>query len=53
MIIILAKLKELLHFVVGHHRFISFLMYMFGFLWFVVSLRKGYYIRQFSLVSLF
>ncbi|KIW62378.1 hypothetical protein PV04_10558 [Phialophora macrospora] len=31
-----------------HHRFISFMMYIFGFISFVASLRKGYYRFQFA-----
>lgn len=38
-------------FLVGHHRFISFCLYIIGFVWFVLSLEKRYYMRQFSLVS--
>ena len=40
-----------LTFLVRYHRFISFSMYIGGFVWFVVSLRKGYYMRQFSLFA--
>lgn len=34
-----------------YHRFISFSLYVIGFIWFVLSLVKKYYLRQFSLVS--
>lgn len=34
-----------------YHRFISFSLYLIGFVWFVLSLEKPYYLRQFSLVS--
>jgi len=34
-----------------HHRFISFSLYITGFLWFVLSLKKRYYMRQFSLFA--
>ena len=34
-----------------HHRFISFSMYIIGFVWFVLSLQKGFYVRQFSLFA--
>jgi phosphatidate cytidylyltransferase len=43
--------QEFLQFLITHHRFFSFLLYMIGFVWFVTSLKKGYYMRQFSLVS--
>ena len=37
------------------HRFVHFVLNLFryigGFVWFVVSLRKGYYMRQFSLFA--
>lgn len=36
---------------IGYHRFISFGLYLIGFVWFVLSLEKRYYMRQFSLVS--
>lgn len=39
------------NFLVGYHRFISFCLYLIGFCWFVLSLEKRYYMRQFSLVS--
>lgn len=38
-------------FLLGYHRFISFCLYLIGFVWFVLSLKKRYYMRQFSLVS--
>lgn len=38
-------------FLLGYHRFISFSLYLVGFVWFVLSLEKRYYMRQFSLVS--
>ncbi|KAJ1949356.1 phosphatidate cytidylyltransferase, partial [Dispira parvispora] len=31
-----------------HHRFISFSLYIFGFVWFVANLQKGHYRFQFS-----
>lgn len=34
-----------------YHRFISFFMYIIGFVWFVLSLKKRYYMRQFSLFA--
>ena len=36
---------------ISYHRFISFTLYVIGFVWFVLSLVKRYYLRQFSLVS--
>lgn len=39
------------YFLLGYHRFISFCLYLIGFVWFVLSLEKRYYMRQFSLVS--
>ncbi|KAI1285802.1 Phosphatidate cytidylyltransferase 1 [Halotydeus destructor] len=39
------------HFLVAYHRFISFCLYIAGFLWFVLSLKKRYYMRQFSLFA--
>lgn len=36
---------------VSYHRFISFTLYVIGFVWFVLSLVKRYYLRQFSLFA--
>ncbi|XP_074597918.1 CDP-diacylglycerol synthase isoform X2 [Brevipalpus obovatus] len=36
---------------VTFHKFISFCLYITGFIWFVLSLKKRYYIRQFSLFA--
>merc|ERR1712110_1090148 len=36
---------------VKYHRLISFSMYIIGFVWFVLSLVKKYYLRQFSLFA--
>jgi len=36
---------------VRYHRLISFAMYILGFVWFVLSLVKKYYLRQFSLFA--
>ncbi|KAI6190892.1 Phosphatidate cytidylyltransferase [Aphelenchoides bicaudatus] len=44
-------LFQLFRALVSYHRIISFTMYCFGFLWFVLSLRKGLYLRQFSLFA--
>lgn len=35
----------------GYHRFMSFCLLLVGLVWFVLSLKKRYYMRQFSLVS--
>ncbi|XP_058054005.1 phosphatidate cytidylyltransferase, photoreceptor-specific [Anopheles bellator] len=40
-----------LRFLVKYHRFLSFCLYCIGFVWFVLSLVKKYYIRQFSLFA--
>ncbi|XP_022654608.1 phosphatidate cytidylyltransferase, photoreceptor-specific-like isoform X2 [Varroa jacobsoni] len=40
-----------LTFLVTYHRFISFCLYITGFVWFVLSLVKKYYMRQFSLFA--
>nr|CAD7587478.1 unnamed protein product [Timema genevievae] len=40
-----------LHFLIIHHRFISFFLYLVGFIWFVLSLVKKYYMKQFSLFA--
>lgn len=36
---------------VTYHRFIAFCLYLVGFVWFVLSLVKKYYMRQFSLFA--
>jgi phosphatidate cytidylyltransferase len=41
---------EFLRTLIVHHRLISFVLYCIGFCWFVLSLQKGFYLRQFSLV---
>jgi len=48
---IVLRKDELFRTLVVYHRIISFTMYCFGFLWFVLSLRKGLYLRQFSLFA--
>lgn len=35
--------------IVTHHRFISFILYLAGFVGFVLSLKKTYYLKQFTL----
>ncbi|OWR51828.1 phosphatidate cytidylyltransferase, photoreceptor-specific isoform X1 [Danaus plexippus] len=42
---------DYLRFLVTYHRFISFSLYCVGFVWFVLSLVKRYYMRQFSLFA--
>lgn len=42
---------EGLRFLVAYHRFISFNLYCVGFVWFVLSLVKKYYMKQFSLFA--
>ncbi|XP_076068206.1 CDP-diacylglycerol synthase isoform X2 [Oratosquilla oratoria] len=46
--VIFAK-TEFLRSLITYHRFISFSMYIIGFVWFVLSLKKQYYMKQFSL----
>ncbi|XP_015591716.1 phosphatidate cytidylyltransferase, photoreceptor-specific isoform X2 [Cephus cinctus] len=40
-----------LRILVTYHRFISFCLYIVGFVWFVLSLVKKYYMKQFSLFA--
>nr|CAG4647837.1 EOG090X04NQ [Moina brachiata]SVE92961.1 EOG090X04NQ [Moina brachiata] len=42
---------EFLRALVKYHRFISFCLYIGGFVWFVLSLVKRYYMKQFSLFA--
>lgn len=42
---------EYLKFLVTYHRFLSFCLYCIGFVWFVLSLVKKYYMKQFSLFA--
>ncbi|XP_014604968.1 PREDICTED: phosphatidate cytidylyltransferase, photoreceptor-specific isoform X2 [Polistes canadensis] len=42
---------EYLRVLVTYHRFISFCLYIIGFVWFVLSLVKKYYMKQFSLFA--
>lgn len=39
------------YFLISYHRFISFSLYLVGLIWFVLSLEKRYYMRQFSLFA--
>ncbi|VDM57384.1 unnamed protein product [Angiostrongylus costaricensis] len=48
---ILLRKDNFLHFLITYHRLISFALYCVGFVWFVLSLKKGYYMRQFSLFA--
>ena len=43
--------QEFLRVLVTYHRLISFLLYIVGFVWFVLSLVKRYYMKQFSLFA--
>uniref|UniRef100_A0A0K0EPP1 Phosphatidate cytidylyltransferase n=1 Tax=Strongyloides stercoralis TaxID=6248 RepID=A0A0K0EPP1_STRER len=49
---IIIQTDNLPMFLFGYHRFVSFCFYCIGFVWFVLSLKKKYYIRQFSLFAL-
>ncbi|XP_043269613.1 phosphatidate cytidylyltransferase, photoreceptor-specific [Venturia canescens] len=42
---------DYLRVLVTYHRFISFSLYIVGFVWFVLSLVKKYYMKQFSLFA--
>lgn len=42
---------DALKFLVRYHRFLSFSLYCIGFVWFVLSLVKKYYMKQFSLFA--
>uniref|UniRef100_A0A7E4ZX74 Phosphatidate cytidylyltransferase n=1 Tax=Panagrellus redivivus TaxID=6233 RepID=A0A7E4ZX74_PANRE len=48
---IVLRKDEFLGFMITYHRLISFTLYIGGFVWFVLSLRKGFYMRQFSLFA--
>ena len=39
--------SPILAFILGNHRFITYLMFVFGFCGYVLSLQKGYYAKQF------
>lgn len=43
--------QDFLKALVTYHRFISFCLYCVGFVWFVLSLVKKYYMKQFSLFA--
>lgn len=43
--------QDYLRVLVTYHRFISFCLYIVGFVWFVLSLVKKYYMKQFSLFA--
>lgn len=42
---------DYLRFLITYHRFLSFTLYCIGFVWFVLSLVKKYYMKQFSLFA--
>ena len=46
-----SSFQAFLRWTITYHRFISFFMYIIGFVWFVLSLKKRYYMRQFSLFA--
>ncbi|CAJ0602632.1 unnamed protein product [Cylicocyclus nassatus] len=48
---IALRKDNFLQFLNSYHRLISFALYCVGFVWFVLSLKKGYYLRQFSLFA--
>lgn len=48
---VLINRVEYLRFLVTYHRFLSFTLYCIGFVWFVLSLVKKYYMKQFSLFA--
>lgn len=48
---VLFSRVESLRFLITYHRFISFCLYCIGFVWFVLSLVKKYYMKQFSLFA--
>ncbi|KAK4315651.1 hypothetical protein Pmani_013140 [Petrolisthes manimaculis] len=43
--------SDIMRWLITYHRFTSFTMYIVGFVWFVLSLKTRYYIRQFSLFA--
>lgn len=51
MALIIFVSQEYLRFLVTYHRFLSFTLYCIGFVWFVLSLVKKYYMKQFSLFA--
>ncbi|XP_015912789.1 phosphatidate cytidylyltransferase, photoreceptor-specific isoform X2 [Parasteatoda tepidariorum] len=48
---VLLNRADFLRPLVTYHRFISFSLYITGFVWFVLSLVKKYYMKQFSLFA--
>nr|CAG4643893.1 EOG090X04NQ [Lepidurus arcticus] len=48
---VLFNRTDFLRGLVTYHRFISFSLYIIGFVWFVLSLVKRYYMKQFSLFA--
>ncbi|GFR14063.1 phosphatidate cytidylyltransferase, photoreceptor-specific [Trichonephila clavata] len=48
---VLLNRADFLRPLVTYHRFISFSLYIIGFVWFVLSLVKKYYMKQFSLFA--
>ncbi|KAI7688432.1 Phosphatidate cytidylyltransferase [Sarcoptes scabiei] len=48
---LVLKKPNILRPLILYHRFFSFTLYVIGFIWFVLSLVKRYYLRQFSLFA--
>lgn len=48
---LVLKKPNIMQPLISYHRFISFTLYVIGFVWFVLSLVKRYYLRQFSLFA--
>ncbi|CAO1310169.1 unnamed protein product [Diamesa tonsa] len=48
---VLFNRVDTLRFLITYHRFLSFCFYCIGFVWFVLSLVKKYYMKQFSLFA--
>ncbi|KAL1139044.1 hypothetical protein AAG570_009105, partial [Ranatra chinensis] len=48
---VVVNRTEYLRVLVTYHRFISFCLYIIGFVWFVLSLVNKYYMKQFSLFA--
>nr|XP_022908889.1 phosphatidate cytidylyltransferase, photoreceptor-specific isoform X1 [Onthophagus taurus] len=48
---VMINRTDFLRVLVTYHRFISFCLYCIGFVWFVLSLVKKYYMKQFSLFA--
>ena len=49
--IVISTRTELIHSLAGHHRLISFMLYLIGLVWFVLSLDKPNYKKQFAIFA--